>query len=382
MSTCFLFIEHLTDSTCLTLLLDSHKKMIAPLARRTFDDIKQLQSTAKTIVVLPCERCAIHYVQLPWVSIQKARAALPYALEEQLAQPVTSVHIAFDQQHYQNKQYLVIVIDKAYLQGLIERLHAVAIGFDCITLDWFALKPLECCISETCVLAFDETFQGALSTELAAMYFARRQNQTPILMFDDSAQAMKSTAFELIDGSFYEWVAWRLLDATPINLCQGDFQLSTTKQRSVRWYQACLALAFMSVSIFFITYGITYYQLSNKNKQIDHDISIRYQEFFPNASAVISPKFRVTQLLKSEQGNLDETLWILLDKLAVAMGQQALTIEQLNYDNLMLSITLSVPDFSALEALQFRLQQAHVQVTQVQASLHEKQALATLELRL
>lgn len=382
MTTCFLFIQHLTDSNCLSLLLDEHKKVTAPLAHRTFDEIKQLQSNAKTIVVLPCERGSIHHVPLPWVSIQKARAALPYALEEQLAQPLTLVHIAFDQLHYQNKQYLVVAIDKTYLQTLIERLHSFELEFECITLDWFALSPSQSCLSETSVLVYDDTFQGALSTELAAMYFSNRQNQTPTWMFHDSAQAMKRTTFELIDGSFYEWVALRLLDSKPMNLCQGDLQISATKQTNARWYWACLVLACVSLSVFLTSYGFASYQLARKNKQFDHDISVLYHEFFPNATTVISPKFRVEQLLKAQQGKRDETLWVLLDKLAVAIGQQALTVEQLHYDNLMLSITLTGSDFAMLEALQLRLQQAQVQVTQVQASLHEKQALATLELRL
>lgn len=381
-STCFLFIQHLTDTSCLSLLLDDDKKVSAALALRTFADIQLLQQAAKTIIVLPCERCSIHHIPLPWISEQKARLALLYALEEQLAQPVASVHIAFDKKHYQNKHYLAVAIDRVYLQQVIDRLNVSIRPFDKVTLDWFALGRLDACISETSVLAYDDIFQGALSTELAAMYFSKRQSQTPIWMFHDSAPAMKSTTFELMDGSFYEWVAKRLLETQPMNVCQGDLQLSTVEKTYVRWYQLCLGLACVSLSIFLITYGLASYQLSHQMNTIDKEIATQYHEFFPNASTVISPRFRVEQLLKSQTSNADEVLWTLLDKLAFAIGQVPVSIEQFNYDQSMVSLTLTASDFSALEALQLRLQKAQVHVTQVQASLHEKHAQATLELRL
>ena len=97
---------------------------------------------------------------------------------------------------------------------------------------------------------------------------------------------------------------------------------------------------------------------------------------------MISPKFRVEQLLKSQGGVSSQTLWTLLDKFAAAIHNEPLIIEQFHYDNQMLSITLTSKDFAALEALELRLRKAQVHVIQAQASLHEQHALATLELRL
>ena len=382
MQTCFLFIEHLTDNTCLSIILNDQGKIEAPLLARTFDDIKSVQATARTIVVLPCERCSLHRVELPWLNAQKARAALPYALEEQLAQSVANVHIAFDQQHYQNKHYLVVVIDKDYLLALIERLSTLTIEFDTITLDWFALRTDEACISETSLLAYDNDFQGALSTELASMFLTQRASDVPILMFNDSASSMKSTAFHSVDESFYEWVAKRLLATSPMNLCQGALQRTTSGKIGIRWYQACAALTSFSLIIFLVTYGFASYYLNAKNDRLDQDIATIYREFFPQAATVISPKFRVEQLLKSQRDVSSQTLWTLLDKLSAAMRNESLTIEQFQYDNQMLSVTLTSKDFATLEAFQLRLRKAQVKVIQAQASLHEQHALATLELRL
>ena len=382
MATCFLFIQNLTETTCLSLRLDAQGQVEAPLEQRTFDAIKALQVAVKTIVVLACERCSLHRVELPWLGSQKARTALPYALEEQLAQQVATVHIAFDQQHYQNKHYLVAVIDKAYLVALMERLDGLALDFDVMTLDWFALRADEACVSETSLLVHDSEFQGVLSTELAAMYLTKRISQTSILEFRDSTSSLKSTAFKHIDESFYEWVAKRLINTHPMNVCQGELQHSVTQQICTRWYQASAILAGLSLGIFLLVHGIASHQLTTKNNHLDQQISVVYHEFFPQATQVISPKFRVEQLLKSRGVSSDKTLWTLLDKLAAAMNHEPLTIDQFQYQNQMLSITLTSKDFAALEALQFRLKKALVNVTQAQASLHDQHVLATLELRL
>ena len=44
------------------------------------------------------------------------------------------------------------------------------IEFTGITLDWFALEPLELCISESILLINMHDFKGALSGELADTY--------------------------------------------------------------------------------------------------------------------------------------------------------------------------------------------------------------------
>ncbi|HBI22216.1 MAG TPA: hypothetical protein DDY37_06505 [Legionella sp.] len=115
---------------------------------------------------------------------------------------------------------------------------------------------------------------------------------------------------------------------------------------------------------------------------LDQKTAVIYHRFFPDAKQVISPKFRVTQWLKTANASQDTALWPLLDALAAAVNNDQVTIEQLHYQGSALSVTLNSEDFAALEALQRRLQQAHLQVTQAQAVSHEDRVHAILELRL
>lgn len=141
MTTCFLFADQLDENACLSLCLDPSGQVAAPLQMRSFAEIKDLQKDAHTIVVLPTEKASVQEVELPWLGERKGRAALPYALEEQLAQPVPSLHFAFDKAHYQNQRYLVVVMDKQYLLNLIKTVMEAGLLFDAVTIDWFAVMP-------------------------------------------------------------------------------------------------------------------------------------------------------------------------------------------------------------------------------------------------
>lgn len=386
-TTCFLFAEHLTNESCLALRLDDQGQLDAPLENRTFDAIRALQVNARTVVVLPTEYCSLHQVALPRLGESRARTAITYALEEQIAQAVTAVHVAFDRQYYENKHYLAAVIDKAFLGDLMRRLDEALLDFNTITLDWFALRADEACISETSLLVHDDAFNGALGAVPAEMYLSHRMHPTTILAFDDSAPALiaLTASRELAsqqNGSFYTWVAQRLFKIQTLNLCQGEMHHKTREQTTIRWKQAIAALALLWLFSFIVIHGFISHQLTTKIAALDQKIAVIYHAFFPQSHQVISPKFRVEQLLKKGYLGQDSVLWQLDDKLAAAIKQNEITVEQLRYQNQILSVNMQAQDFAALEGLQRRLQRAGVKVTQVSASSHEQHVAATLELRL
>ena len=382
MATCFLFTQNGIEDHFLTLRLDEQGQLDAPLERRSLDALKALQLNARTVVVLPTALASLLPVELSWLNDRKARAAIPYALEEQVAQSVTTVHIAFERQYYLNNQYLVAVVDQQYLLGLMTRLDTLTIDFNCITLDWFALQPNEGCVSETSLLIREVLFQGALSAEPSTLYLANRSNDLPIFVFHDSAPALNDASFSRLEGSFYPWAAARIWKAPAFNLCQGECQHTHSKTSNTRWYQASLVLAgvwFLSV---LVINALMLHRLNGDNSALDQKTTVIYHRFFPDAKQMISPKFRVTQLIKTANASQDTALWPLLDALASAVNNNQVTIEQLHYQDKTLSVTLNSGDFAALEALQHRLQQGHLQVTQAQAVSHEDRVHATLELRL
>ena len=382
MTTCFLFARSFDEEACLSLRLDKNGQIDAPFCVRSIQEFKSLQPQARTVIVLPTESSSLFEIELPWLGERKARAAIPYALEEQLAQNVATLHFAFDKKHYQNGRYLVVVTDKPFLVDLMGRLDALGIDFDMMTLDWFALKENEACVTEHGLLCHDNVFKGALSGELVTVYLGEREN-LPILMFNDSSPSIKNERYLPVDTLGSVWIAQRLLQSNKVNLCQGELQHDTRQQAIKQWYWACAGMACVLVISLIFFKALYLHSLNANNAQLDKKIAVIYRTFFPGAQQIISPKFRIGQLLKMGNANSDaSSLWILLDKFAHAYTGSQFTIEQFRFQSRVLSVTLVSKNFSALEALQQRLQQAKVKVTQSQASSHEQQVIATLELSL
>ncbi len=383
MATCFIFTHQLDEEQCLCLRLDQNGQVDAPLAVRTIAETKTLQINARTIAVLPTSTSSLHEIELPWLGEGKARAAIPFALEEQLAQNVATLHFSYDRQHYQNNRYLVVVTDKQFLIDLIAKLDALQLHFDLLTLDWFALKENEACITEMGLLIDDNLFKGFLSGELATIYLESPEKQSQLLLFNDSQSLLKNENVTPVDSTAAVWIAQRLLLSNMMNLCQGELQHGSRQHDNKYWYQAAAVMAGVMLCSLFVFKGLYLYSLNSHIDVLDKKIAVIYREFFPGAKQIISPKFRIGQLLKGGGANSDaSTLWSLLDQFAAASNNSTFTVEQFRFQNRVLSVTLVANNFAALETLQQRLQQAKVKVTQSQASSHESKVMATLELSL
>lgn len=383
MSTCFLFSHGLDEKHCWSLRLDQQGEIEASLMPRSFDEIKTLQLNAKTIVVLPTACSSLHEVELPWLSDRKARAALPYALEDQLAQQVADLHFSFDKQHYQQGRYQVVVTDKSLLSAIIKRFETLSLQIDVVTLDWFALKINEACATEQSLLVNDSIFKGALGPDLAALYQKNPETTTQLFVFKDSLPKLRKKSTPLVDESCYTWIAKRLAQTNPMNVGQGELQLNKRNNTLSFWYYtAALLMAGLIVNSLIMN-SLTLYALHSKIESLDKKIAVIYHQFFPQAAQVISPKFRIEQWLKGDAAGQDAaSLWILLEKLGDAFKGNQTRLQQLRFQQPVLSVTVISQNFAALEDLQQRLQQRGVKVTQTQATSHEKDVVATLELSL
>lgn len=383
MALIFLFAEYLDDAGCMSVRLEADASVSAELSHRSYEDIKSLQTDTQTIVVLSAALCGFHQVELPWLSDSKARAAIPYALEEQLAQKLSALHFAFDREHHQHQRYLVTVIDKIWLADVMMRLDDAGIDFHEITVDWFALHQGEMCVTPTTLLMNVDRYQGALSFDVARTYLNTLTDAVPVLTFTDSSPDIQPTTTTLVDTPFLLWVAKRLQQVSRMNLCQGEFRRGRQQEGiSRRWVlvSAILAGAWLLTVLSVNTLNLI--RLNHQNRLLDQDIAVIYHQFFPAAQQVISPKFRISQLLGTGQMTQSTTvLWSLLDKLDKVVSVKETVIEGLSYRNKTLSVSLKGKDFKALESLGERLKQEQVKVSQTQATSHENDVTAVMELR-
>ncbi len=308
------------------------------------------------------------------VGRSQSSCGIPYALEDKLAQPVEELHFAFDKAYYHNHHYLIAVMAKQRLQEIIQGLDEQQIDFDCLTLDWFALEPGEICVIGNTLLINEEHFKGALTGELAPAYI---QDKTALCFQDSSNAPAKGIK---IDEPSSLWIARRLLKRKPLNLCQGAMQHGNKSDGIKQGLQLAVALCgFWLVSILIVN-AWSLYSLNHKTKAMDERIAVIYKQFFPEAKQVISPKFRIENFLKGNSTNGQARFWFLLNRLAKAVKNSHVRINDLRYQNNTLLVTLTSTDFPNLERIENELKTLQLKVKQTQASTQNEQVVATLEL--
>lgn len=396
MTTIFIFIPEFNEQGYPCLVLQDNGEILEALKTRDWQEIHTLQAATatqgKTIIVLPCEQFSLHDVELPLLSDKKVRQALPFALEDNLTQPIEELHFSFDRRYFTKGHYLACVCSQAYFLNVITQLTELAIHFDTITLDWFALKQHESAVLTRAILIHDESFQGSLDFGLAESYFKEIQSKHVLYQFQDSANtnptqkdlALISPLISIEQCELPQelWLAQRLLEKKPMNLCQGTFAQKKASNRLKLWYYAAAGL----FATWLITLlSINSYQLLRDNHEIkglDSQIATIYRHFFPEAKQIINPRFRITQFLKSQASSSDEGLWILLSKCTKIIQENPMTLSQLDWQNHVLLVTFAVKDFKALDTFQSHLKQAGLHVKQTQAATKDEQVLSTLELSL
>ncbi|MCL9682603.1 type II secretion system protein GspL [Legionella maioricensis] len=378
MDHCFLFTKHLNDKGCFCLKISQEGELIAAPAQRNFAEIKTLQKECTTLIIETTASSSILDLELPWLPERKARVAIPYALEDKVAQSVEELHFAFDKLRYQNNHYVVAVISKQRIQYLMHLLDEQNIEFDLITLDWFALSSQELCISESTLLINNDDFKGALSGELARSYIKKHPLNEP-LFFQDSEITVDNSLPKSNDFS-YTWMAQKILKTKPMNLCQGEMLHGNTSGWTQKGYQLAGALCGIWLLSLLLVNALSLHFLNKKTDAIDQQIATIYHEFFPEAKQVISPKFRISQLLGSNASDAQTHFWFLLNQFAKVMNENQTTIEELRYQNKTLSVTLISSDFASLEDIENKLKKLQLKVKQTQASTRDQHVVATLEL--
>lgn len=379
MVSCWLFVEDFNLSSCISLKIEDGN-IVAPVKIRNLEEIKLLQQDATTTIVLSQHLVSLFLAELPNLSIKKLKSTVPYALEDNLTQNVELLHFAFDKKLYNDNFYKVLVIEKLILNDFIAQFKEEGIAFQAITTSWFALNQNEQILTPSGILLNTPNFKGMLSKEVAPLYL--KNNAEPVLCFKESCnetlEGLNLNKHHLQE-SYYEFIAKRLLDTIFINLCQGDFQIQDTKHTLNWWYRLSQISGGLLILFFLGLNGFSIYNLKKQINNLDTEIAAIYHDFFPNASSVISPKFRIEQLIK-QNSNKSSSIYHLLNALGVVYQEQKFNIEKIQYVNNTMLITLSVADFKALHAIETSLRKANVNVKQKQANSQNELVVSNMEL--
>jgi len=307
-------------------------------------------------LVLPVECCSAFMVSLPTEKARWLHKALPYALEDLLAEDVEKLHLALGER-IADGHHRVLAVRRELLSGWLEQLKEQGVRVEAIYID-ADLLPRE--DGQLLLLAGRVLFGGAGETRMACL-----QENWPALA-DSSLGPLHAygvTTGQLTGCSDYQCVenAYSLLAAgrsTAVNLAQGEFALhaSGRSRALLKSLLACVGLVLLLQLTFSLAQGWHLARQANAYAAANRAL---YQELFPEDRRIVNLRAQFDEhLRRGEQASGSEGFLGILERSAGAMSKVPMvTIQQLDYQDGLgeLSMQVHASDFAALEQLREHL---------------------------
>jgi len=260
------------------------------------------------------------------------RQAIGFSIEDELAQPVSNIHIGFDE----NMNRLAVVSNE-YMQDILAVLEAFSISPKLITADYDSVMPKRFC--------YDGRLIESSDTHLG--YAVERSNAD---RFMDAGQTFP----EQIDAqAFFDMIILANKSGhKPINLKSGIF--ADNHAGGLQQFKRSGILAAACAAVFMM-YNLGYgYYYHHKTKSINAEIEQIYSRMFPKQKIPARP---VQQTLEARRNtaNGDTDVFIKLSGILMTSVKTIKSVEinslRYNRDKAQISITVFYEDFNDVDSL-------------------------------
>lgn len=321
------------------------------------------------VVVLPGESVLLTAAQLPPIRQASRRLqAMRYALEEQLASPVDTQHFALAAHRGPGETAVAVVADQ-YFQDRLSELDAIRAQIVAVVVDVLCIPiPVENAVS---VQLLDDRavvrhgrYQGfACELDLLrAMLTAAGLGEAQLnIVTEDHARqqaqidALSTDGYRIqraTDTSEPVWLG-QVSAQSGINLLQARYAPSSGMDDAWRPLRATAVLAGVWLVLALSTQGLNYFQLSQRNAQLDRQAKATFRKAFPKVQTINDIRVQAEQELKALRGGGGNSgIFPLLGATAIATSSApGLQVQSLQYRDGALSLSLGGKDIQALEKL-------------------------------
>ncbi|MGV6808862.1 MAG: type II secretion system protein GspL [bacterium] len=310
---------------------------VTAFTQGAWSEIKQQQRKRKVVLLLPSEDVTLLTVRIPSRNKKQLKQAIPYALEDQVADDIDTLSFAFTQPDAKTDQVFVAAIKQTTLQTWVNAVKTQGFTVHYVLPDVFALPYQEKSWSlyeqdnpqtsaSTRLLIRTGLFSGwvcpmMLAPTLLAQTLrdtgGQDQPATPNHLWVDAndqfgQQLSQSLPDQLneqitIEAKQHTFNVESLQNAFALNLLTGITQKSShlPKVNWRRWRVALISsLLAMSAGS-----GLRYYenvQLEQQLNQVKQAITDAYRRAFPDDKRLVDPKVQMEQKLKVLQGSTQQ----------------------------------------------------------------------------
>lgn len=317
-------------------------------------------------LVLPAEMTSALRVSLPTRKARLMRQALPYVVEEMLADDVEHFHLSLGEPGADGR-YPVLAILKAQLANWLDTLELSGITVAAIHVD-ADLLPQD---GEQTLLLGDRLLIGGEAEVRMAVSQACWPQLSPFCGGSIAPRA-EPDPYALLAGG----------RATAIDLAQGDFRLRTETTAWPLWRPFALLSA--AAVILLLAFNVVQVWLLERSGD-DYAQASRalYQELFPEDSRIVNIRAQFAAHLEQKTPESSFMSLLGLASPSIAGAKSPLVVAQVDYSQSRGDLVLQVRarDFADLEQLRQRLTESGLSVQVGSASREEQGVTARVVLR-
>ena len=329
----------------------------------------------KVVILLPIEDLFITTVNVQTKNRKQLEKAIPYALEDDLAEDIEDLHFSIGQRD-QDGDFPVLVISRAKLDHLIEVLSNVNILPDIITADIFGLnwtdKQWIACVEEQHVIARTGQWSGfgCEAGDFKEFIQIASEDRTFVPEIIEVYRHPDEDMLEITRvPNVYVHDSW---DPTSyiqgfqvekcINLLQGTYAKADKSHKTIRPWKIAAALAGIWIVLSMAQVSIEYWKLNRVNEKLNADIEQVLRRTFPDIKKIPPGASRVLmeQRIKklsssgSDSGNAD--FLKLLHHSGYELNKDKNTsINAMQYRSDELSLDINANDVQVLENVKTKL---------------------------
>ncbi len=374
------------------ILFDAQSRVVNHIHATTLDTLPTLINQ-QVIVLLPSTEVLLTTVEIPTMPQYRLQQAVPYALEEQVAEDIEQLHFALGGRDAA-KRLNVAVVAQRYLDKYISELREHGVTATVILPEVLAVPLTEgwsvMQFGQRVVVRTGKQAGFAVEEEHLATVLALSELPSQMTIWGKVTESVRLALVALNIPISEPEVAENVLMTgayqTPfLNLLQGKYQ---PIQHTAHWWRpwrltAALLLFFGILKM--TDLAISYQQLQQNTQQLNQQIEQIYRQTFPQAQKIVNPRVQMEQQLKELTAKTMHTpaanFLVMLSQLSpILMKTTQLNVREIHFQNGKLELNLEVAEATTLELLKRLLKEAGVEATVTAMTSDTKGGKAKLQM--
>ena len=373
-------------------------ELTGKLTTGSLEELSNMSARHVAVVLLNSQCLHINQLQLPTQNMQKLLKAVPYAIEEFIAEDIEDFHFVVAK-NKNSDTTSVVGIDKTTLKNIITIFQQHNITVEKIIPDVLCLTASDrqwaCLNFEQVSYLQTDTLNGMVLSHDILPYVINSKLQDEkqtkpekILLFSEQDKPpafdqlqIDDDAIEIINISFntHPLVVFcgQYKQASTLNLLQNKFKPKRKSSGYWQHWRLAASLAVVWLTLHLGLTGFQYSQLKDENNITKAEIEKIYRQAFPKSRKIVNPRSQMEQklnALKGSSGNSSSGLVFLLAESFGTLSQDRknITLQSLTFRNSKMDIQLDSANLQAIETLNKKLNENKKLKSEITSSSSEK----------